>query len=285
FMDRRGAFRGGFGSYSFGSFGGSSDSRISNGSLDRSWTRSRSRGGGRPAAIRNRRVTSDAEKPWIPVTKLGRLVKEGKVKTVEDIYLHSVSIKEFQIIDHILPHLHEDVLKIMPVQKMTKNGLRTRFKAFVAMGDRDGHVGVGVKCAKEVAAAIRGAVFNAKTAMIPVRRGFWNSTSGSPHTVASKITGIHNEVRVRLYPAPRNTGIVGPPLVQRVLDLGGIKDCYTSVSNPFFLGHLIKATYLAIRMTYWYIPPRNADNEEVYERSLDTQKQFMERKLNAATSH
>uniref|UniRef100_A0A914SD18 Uncharacterized protein n=1 Tax=Parascaris equorum TaxID=6256 RepID=A0A914SD18_PAREQ len=40
-MDRRGAFRGGFGSYSFGSFGGSSDSRISNGSLDRSWTRSR----------------------------------------------------------------------------------------------------------------------------------------------------------------------------------------------------------------------------------------------------
>lgn len=48
------------------------------------------------------------------------------------------------------------VMKIMPVQKQTSAGQRTRFKAFVAIGDYDGHVGLGVKCAKEVATAIRG---------------------------------------------------------------------------------------------------------------------------------
>ena len=37
------------------------------------------------------------------------------------------------------------MLKIMPVQKQTRAGQRTRFKAFVAIGDHAGHVGLGVK--------------------------------------------------------------------------------------------------------------------------------------------
>lgn len=38
----------------------------------------------------------------------------------------------------------------MPVQKVSAAGQITRFKAFVAVGDEAGHVGLGVKCAKEV---------------------------------------------------------------------------------------------------------------------------------------
>lgn len=49
-------------------------------------------------------------------------------------------------------------LKIMPVQRQTRAGHRTRFKAFVAFDDYNGHVGLGVKCSKEVATAIRGAI-------------------------------------------------------------------------------------------------------------------------------
>ena len=33
------------------------------------------------------------EKEWIPVTKLGRLVKDGKIKSLEEIYLFSLPIK------------------------------------------------------------------------------------------------------------------------------------------------------------------------------------------------
>merc|ERR1712130_442354 len=92
--------------------------------------RGRGRGRGKPE-----------DKEWTPVTKLGRLVKDLKIKTLEQIYLYSLPIKEFEIIDFFLgPSLKDEVLKIMPVQKQTRAGQRTRFKAFVAIGDYDGHL-------------------------------------------------------------------------------------------------------------------------------------------------
>jgi len=125
--------------------------------------------GGRGRGGRGGRGKEDKE--WVPVTKLGRLVKEKKIKSLEEIYLYSLPIKEHEIIDEFIgPALKDEVLKIMPVQKQTRAGQRTRFKAFVAIGDYNGHVGLGVKCSKEVATAIRGAIILAKLSIVPVRR-------------------------------------------------------------------------------------------------------------------
>ena len=100
---------------------------------------------------RGRGRRGDGEKDeWVPVTKLGRLVKAGHIKSIEEVYLFSLPIKEYQIVDFFLPKLKDEVMKIMPVQKQTCAGQRTRFKAFVVIGDCDGHVGLGVKCSKEV---------------------------------------------------------------------------------------------------------------------------------------
>lgn len=78
----------------------------------------------------------------------------------------------------------------MPVQKQTRAGQRTRFKAFVAIGDENGHIGLGVKCSKEVATAIRGAIILAKLSVVPVRRGYWGNKIGKPHTVPCKVIMI-----------------------------------------------------------------------------------------------
>ncbi len=74
----------------------------------------------------------------------------------------------------------------MPVQKQTTAGQRTRFKACVVVGDYNGHIGLGHKCSKEVAGAIRGALIDAKLNIFPIRRGFWGLQFGAPHTVPGK---------------------------------------------------------------------------------------------------
>ena len=39
---------------------------------------------------------------WIPKTKLGRLVKNDYIKSLEEIYTHSIPIKESQIVDRLI---------------------------------------------------------------------------------------------------------------------------------------------------------------------------------------
>jgi len=193
----------------------------------------------------------------MPVTKLGRLVKDDKIKSLEEIYLASLQIKEADIINRFLgAKLKDEVLKIMPVQKQTRAGQRTRFKAFVAIGDGDAHLGLGVKCSKEVATAIRGAIILAKLAIIPVRRGYWGNKIGKPHTVPCKVTGKCGSVVVRLIPAPRGTGLVAAAVPKKLLQMAGIEDCYTSArGQTATLGNFAKATFAAIAKTYSYLTP------------------------------
>jgi hypothetical protein len=39
-------------------------------------------------------------------------VKDGKIKSMEEIYLHSLPIKEYQIVDFFLPKLKDEVMKV-----------------------------------------------------------------------------------------------------------------------------------------------------------------------------
>eukprot|EP00899_Mesostigma_viride_P012625 jgi/Mesvir1/21363/Mv20847-RA.1 len=216
------------------------------------------RGRGRGDRGRGRRgPRKPEEESWVPCTKLGRLVKEGKIKSLEQIYLFSLPIKEHQIVEFFLgTQLKDEVMKIMPVQKQTRAGQRTRFKAFVVVGDTNGHVGLGVKCSKEVATAIRGAIILAKLTLVPVRRGYWGSKLGKPHTVPSKTTGKCGSVSVRMVPAPRGAGIVAARVPKKVIQFAGIEDVYTcSSGSTKTLGNFVKATFACLRNTYHYLTP------------------------------
>ena len=69
-------------------------------------------------------------------------------------------------------------MQVMPVQKQTKAGQRTRFKAHVIVGDGKNYMGLGWKCHKEVQGAIKGSIIMAKTNIIPIRKGYWGNKIG-----------------------------------------------------------------------------------------------------------
>jgi small subunit ribosomal protein S2e len=138
----------------------------------------------------------------------------------------------------------------MPVQKQTQAGQRARFKAFVTTGDYNGHVGLGVKCSKEVATVIGGAIILAKLSTIPVQRGYWRNKISKLHTVPCKVTGHCGSVLVCLILVPRGTGIVSDP-VPKILMMASIDDCYTSVRGcTATLGNFAKATFDGTFKTY-----------------------------------
>ena len=241
--ERGGEGRGGFGR-GFGRGDRGDRGRGDRGRGDRGRGRGRGRRDAKP------------EDRWTPCTKLGRLVQQGKIRSLEQIYLFSIPIKEHQIVEHFLGELSDEVMKIMPVQKQTSAGQRMRFKAFVVVGDKNGHIGLGVKACKEVAHSIQGSMILAKLNIVPVRRGYWGGKLGAPHTIPTKLTGKCGSVSIRLIPAPRGAGIVAANGTKKVLQLAGLHDVYTSsTGSTKTLGNFVKATYYALKKSYGFLSP------------------------------
>lgn len=72
-----------------------------------------------------------------PITRPCAAVRalQGKIKSLEQIYLFSMPVKEYQIVEYFLGSaLKDEVMKIMPVQKQTRAGQRTRFKVRTGSG-------------------------------------------------------------------------------------------------------------------------------------------------------
>jgi len=199
---------------------------------------------------------------WRPLTKLGRLVQANKVESFEEIFRMAVPIKEPEIIKYISDKQDsevkwaEEVMKVKPVQKQTKAGQRTRFKAWVLIGDRKGHLGLGQASHKEVQIAIKTAIGVAKVNLIPIRFGYWGNKIGAPHTVPFKVTGKNGSVSIRLIPAPKGTGIVGAPTSKKVLQIAGVSDCYTaSWGCTKTMGNFLFATFKALSKTFTFLTP------------------------------
>ncbi|MCL5100528.1 MAG: 30S ribosomal protein S5, partial [Candidatus Marsarchaeota archaeon] len=81
---------------------------------------------------------------WKPKTKIGQMVQNGNIRTIEEISEMGKPIKEVEIVETLLPNLQDKVLEIISVQRMTKNNRKQKFRVTVVVGDMAGHVGIGV---------------------------------------------------------------------------------------------------------------------------------------------
>ncbi|MDE1848629.1 MAG: 30S ribosomal protein S5 [Nanoarchaeota archaeon] len=204
--------------------------------------------------------------PWTPKTKLGKEVREGKIKNIDEILDKKTKILEDKIVDSLV-NMKSDLLSVgqakgkfgggkrrawRQTQKKTMEGNIPSFSAFAVVGDENGHVGVGDGKATETLPARDKAVRKAKLNIIKIRRacGSFDCSCSEPHSIPFKVEGKAGSVRVILLPAPQGTGLVAADELKKVLMLAGIKDIYSQtfgVQRTTF--NLVKACMNALEKT------------------------------------
>lgn len=207
---------------------------------------------------RPREKSSERMEQWVPKTRLGKMIQEGRITSIEEVFVAGLQVRESQIVDALIPDLQEEVININLVQKQTDAGEKSRFKAIVAVGNRDGYIGLGSGKASQVRNAIEKAATDARLKIVPVRRGCgsWECGCGRPHSIPFQIEGKTGGVRVIFVPGPRGLGIVASEVSKVILGLAGVKDCWTrTYGSTRTIPSFAYAVFDALKQTYGLITP------------------------------
>ena len=127
----------------------------------------------------------------------------------------------------------ENVISIKRISKATTGGRSMRFNCVVAVGDGNGHVGVGFGKANEVASAVNKAKENAKKSIFkaPLING----------TIPHKIDIKYGAVRLMLKPASPGTGIIAGGPVRAVMEQIGIANILSKNTGSTNVINVVKA--------------------------------------------
>lgn len=192
------------------------------------------------------------EDTWVPRTQLGKLVASGEIKTMSEALRTKLPLKEYQIVDYLLPELKDEVINIERAQRMTDSGRRMNYSITAVVGNEDGFVGVGMGKAKEAAPAIRKAINNAKINIVEIRRGCgsWECGCGRAHSFPFQVSGKSGSVEVTLKPSPRGVGRAVGDVAKIILRMAGIEDAWgTAKGHTKSTVNYALATYDALIQT------------------------------------
>lgn len=201
---------------------------------------------------------------WQPKTNIGREVKEGKIKDIDDIFKQDRKIMEAEIVDKLL-NLNSDLLAIgqakgkfgggkrrawRQTQRKTAEGNQPSFACLSVVGNRAGYVGLGYGKAKETLPAREKAARNAKLNIIKITRGCgsFDCSCTEQHSIPFKVEGKCGSSKMILMPAPRGTGLVIEGECKKILAFAGIKDIYSKTFGQTRTKiNLAKACFYALK--------------------------------------
>lgn len=203
---------------------------------------------------------------WKPKTSIGKKVKSGEIKDIDEILDAGLKILEPEITDVLLPNMDTELLMIgqskgkfgggarrvfMQTQKKTPEGNKPSFSCFAITGNKDGYVGAGCGKSKDTVPAREKAIRKAKLNIIKIRRGCgsWECGCKLPHTIPFAVKGRCGSCRIRLFPAPRGKGLCVEEECAKVLMLAGVKDVWSkTMGQTRVKRNLVKACLEALKM-------------------------------------
>jgi small subunit ribosomal protein S5 len=203
-------------------------------------------------------IDKQALEKWVPRTKTGKLVLEGKITSLNEIFEKNLPLLEPEIVDYLLPNLKYVRIDAKIVQKMTDAGRRTKFQVIVVVGDENGFIGLGIGKARQYTEALAKAIRDAKLNTAPIRRGCgsWECRCSEPHSVPFTVKGKSGSVEILLKPAPRGTGLVVGDVAKIILRLAGIRDAWSkSFGETRTTLNFAKAVVEALHNTYKFVTP------------------------------
>ena len=212
------------------------------------------------------RAKKETISAWEPKTKLGKEVKDGKIKSIDEVLDNDRKILEEQIVDSLLD-IKTDLILIgqakgkfgggkrrawRQTQKKMREGNIPTFSSMAVIGDENGHVGIGIGKAKETLPARDKAIRKAKLSIIKIKRACssFDCACSELHTVPFKISGKTGSCKVVLIPAPQGTGLVVGGEIKKILKFAGIKDVYSKTfGKKRTTFNLLKACFDALKKT------------------------------------
>lgn len=200
----------------------------------------------------SRKESWKTEEKWTPVTKLGALVQNSEIRSIEEALKSRYPLKEYQIVDALLPNLSEEVIDINLVQRMTDSGRRVKFRVCVIVGNKDGYLGIGLGKDALVRSGIEKAVRVAKTNITYIERGCgsWECICNDKHSIPFKVIGKSGSVEITLKPAPKGIGLAAGDVTKRVSEFAGVNDIWAKTKGKTRTTfNLALATYDALRNT------------------------------------
>ena len=206
------------------------------------------------------RSSNEKLESWVPRTKLGKMILDGQISSMEELFMEGLKIREPEIVNTLLPNLQEEVINIGLVQKQTDAGEKSQFRAVVVVGNRDGYVGLGSGKGRQVRSAIEKGAVDARLNINPIRRGCgsWECGCGKHHSLPFQISGSCGGVEIVIIPGPRGLGLVASEPAKIILGLAGVHDCWTnSYGSTRTVPSFAFAVFDALKNTYQLITPKD----------------------------